>query len=209
MNAFDRAFDHLPLVAILRGLTPETAEAVGDALVEAGFRLIEIPLNSPDPLTSIGMLAKRYGDDVVIGAGTVMSPQAANDVIGQGGRLIVMPHGDPAVIRAAKDGGAWCVPGVATPTEGFAAFAAGADAAKLFPGEALPPKVLKSWRSVFPETMRLLPVGGVSADNMAEYVDAGASGFGIGSSLFKPGKSVDAIAADAGQLAALWRRIRA
>ena len=207
MSAFDLAFAHLPLVAILRGLTPDNAEAVGDALVEAGFRLIEIPLNSPDPLTSIGLLAKRYGDEAIIGAGTVMSAGAAADVAGQGGRLIVMPHGDPAVIAAAKKAGAWCVPGVATPTEGFAAFAAGADAVKLFPGEALPPKVVKSWRSVFPATLRLLPVGGVGIDNMADYAAAGASGFGIGSSLFKAGKSVEEIAADAKAFAAAWRRI--
>ena len=209
MSAFDLAFDHLPLVAILRGLTPEDAEAVGDALVEAGFRLIEIPLNSPDPLASIGLLAKRYGDEVIIGAGSVMSPKAATDVIGQGGRLIVMPHSDPAVIGAAKKAGAWCVPGVATPTEAFAAFAAGADAVKLFPGEALPPKVVKSWRSVFPPGLRLLPVGGVSIDNMADYAAAGASGFGIGSSLFKAGKSAADVAADAREFIAAWKRIAA
>jgi len=209
MSAFDLAFDDLPLVAILRGLTPDNAEAIGDALVDAGFRLIEIPLNSPDPLTSIGLLAKRYGDDVIIGAGTVMSPEAAADVIGQGGRLIVMPHSDPAIIGAAKQAGAWCVPGVATPTEGFAAFAAGADAVKLFPGEALPPKVVQSWRSVFPAAMRLLPVGGVGIDNMADYAAAGASGFGIGSSLFKAGKSASEVAADAREFITAWRRIAA
>ncbi len=207
MNPFDRAVDHLPLVAILRGLTPDDAEAVGDVLVEAGFRLIEIPLNSPDPLISIGKLAGRYGDDVIIGAGTVMSRKAAQDVIDQRGRLIVMPHSDPAIITAAKQAGAWCVPGVATPTEGFAAFAAGADAVKLFPGEALPPGVVKSWRSVFPKSLRLLPVGGISVDNMAEYAAAGASGFGIGSSLFKAGKSLEQIKADAKRFVAAWRKI--
>lgn len=207
MDAFERAFAHLPLVAILRGLEPDEAEAVGDVLVEAGFRLIEIPLNSPQPLLSIGRLARRYGDDIVIGAGTVMSAEAAGDVVAQGGRLIVMPHSDPAVIGAAKAAGAWCVPGVATPTEGFAAFAAGADAVKLFPGEALPPKVVKSWRSVFPAALRLLPVGGVAVDNMADYAGAGASGFGIGSSLYKAGKSVADIAADARRFVAAWAAI--
>ena len=206
MDAFNQAMDHLPLVAILRGLVPDEAERIGDVLVEAGFRLIEIPLNSPDPLTSIGLLSRRYGNDVIVGAGTVMSPEAAHEVIDRGGRLIVMPHGDPDVIGAAKGAGAWCVPGVATPTEGFAAFAAGADAVKLFPGEMLPPAVVKSWRSVFPSTMRLLPVGGVGIGNMAEYAAAGASGFGIGSSLFKAGKPVDKVADDAVEFVAAWRK---
>jgi 2-dehydro-3-deoxyphosphogalactonate aldolase len=207
MTAFDDAFEHLPLVAILRGLEPGDAEAVGDALVDAGFRLIEIPLNSPEPLESIGKLATRYGDEIVIGAGTVLSPDAARDVVVHGGRLVVMPHGDPAVIEAARKAGAWCIPGAATPTEAFAAFAAGADAVKLFPGEALPPAVLKSWRSVFPPEMRLLPVGGVGIGNMADYVHAGASGFGIGSALFRAGKSAEDVAADALAFVDAWREI--
>ena len=205
MDAFESAFDHLPLVAILRGLEPDECEAVGDVLVEAGFRLIEIPLNSSEPLVSIGKLAGRYGDDVVIGAGTVLSPEAAAAVIDAGGRIIVMPHSDPAVIISAKDAGAWCVPGVATPTETFAAFANGADAVKLFPGEALPPKVLKSWRSVFPADMKLLPVGGVGTDNMKDYLAAGASGFGIGSALYKAGKAVDDIRTDAAEFVSAFR----
>ena len=137
----NEAMAALPLVAILRGITPEEAEPIGAALVEAGFRLIEVPLNSPDPFRSIEILAKRFGDAALIGAGTVMSPEAARNTVEAGGRLVVMPHSDPAVIRAAKDAGAWCLPGVATPTEGFAALAAGADGLKLFPGEALPPAV--------------------------------------------------------------------
>lgn len=207
MTTFDDAFEDLPLVAILRGLEPKDADAVGDALVEAGFRLIEVPLNSPDPLASIAKLAERHGDGIVIGAGTVLTPDAARDVVVRGGRLVVMPHGDPAVIEAAKKAGAWCIPGAATPTEAFAAFAAGADAVKLFPGEALPPAVLKSWRSVFPPEMRLLPVGGVGIGNMADYVAAGASGFGIGSALFRAGKSAEDVAADARAFADAWRRI--
>lgn len=207
MTQFDDAFRDLPLVAILRGLMPENAATVGDALVDAGFRLIEVPLNSPEPLASIAMLAERHGDDVIVGAGTVLSPDAARDVVVHGGRLVVMPHGDAAVIDAARKAGAWCIPGAATPTEAFAAFAAGADAVKLFPGEALTPPVLKSWRSVFPPEMRLLPVGGVSLGNMADYAAAGASGFGIGSALFKPGKSVEEIAEDAQAFAGAWRTI--
>lgn len=208
MTAFDDAFEDLPLVAILRGLEPKDADAIGDALVEAGFRLIEVPLNSPDPLASIAKLAERHGDGIVIGAGTVLTPDAARDVVVRGGRLVVMPHGDPAVIEAAKKAGAWCIPGAATPTEAFAAFAAGADAVKLFPGEALPPAVLKSWRSVFPPALKLLPVGGVGIGNMADYVAAGASGFGIGSALFRAGKSADDVAADARAFVDAWRRIK-
>ena len=133
------AMAELPLVAILRGIAPAEAEPVGAALVEAGFRLIEVPLNSPDPFRSIEILARRFGDAALVGAGTVMSPDAARETVEAGGKLIVMPHSDAAVIRAAKAAGAWCLPGVATPTEGFAALAAGADGLKLFPGEAMPP----------------------------------------------------------------------
>ena len=154
----------LPLVAILRGIKPEEAEAIGAALVEAGFRLIEVPLNSPEPFRSIEILAKRFGDEALIGAGTVMTPEAARSTVEAGGRLVVMPHSDPEVIRAAKGAGAWCLPGVATPTEGFAALAAGADGLKLFPGEALPPAVVKAWRAVFPPEVPLLPVGGITPE---------------------------------------------
>ena len=207
MDAFERAFEHLPLVAILRGLRPDECEAVGDALVEADFRIIEVPLNSPDPLISIERLARRYGDDVVIGAGTVLKPEAAAAVVENGGRLIVMPHSDQRVIRAAKTANAWCVPGVATPTEAFAAFANNADAVKLFPGEALPPRVLKSWRSVFAPALKLLPVGGVSVDSMADYITAGASGFGIGSALYTAGKPLAELRSDARKFVSAFRKI--
>jgi 2-dehydro-3-deoxyphosphogalactonate aldolase len=130
----EEAMAALPLVAILRGITPSEAEPIGAALVEAGFRIIEVPLNSPDPFRSIAILAQRFGDAALIGAGTVMSPDAARKTVEAGGKLIVMPHSDAAVIRAAKAAGAWCLPGVATPTEGFAALATGADGLKLFPG---------------------------------------------------------------------------
>ena len=151
----------------------EEAEPVGAALVEAGFRLMEVPLNPPDPFRSIEILARRFGETALIGAGTVMSPEAAQKTVDAGGRLIVMPHSDAAVIRAAKNAGAWCLPGVATPTEGFAALAAGADGLKLFPGEALPPAVVKAWKAVFPKDVPLLPVGGITPENMAAYVAAG------------------------------------
>ena len=198
----------LPLIAILRGITPDEAEPIGAALVEAGFRLIEVPLNSPDPFRSIEALAKRFGEAALIGAGTVMSPDDARRTVEAGGRLVVMPHSDAEVIRAAKAAGAWCLPGVATPTEGFAALAAGADGLKLFPGEALPPAVVKAWKAVFPPDVPLLPVGGITPERMAEYVAAGAAGFGIGSALYKPGVSVAEIEKRAAAFAAAWRATR-
>ena len=203
----DEAMAALPLVAILRGIKPEEAEPIGGALVEAGFRLIEVPLNSPEPFRSIEILARRFGDAALIGAGTVMSPDAARKTVEAGGRLIVMPHSDAAVIRAAKAAGAWCLPGVATPTEGFAALAAGAGGLKLFPGEALPPVVVKAWKAVFPPKVPLLPVGGITPERMAEYVAAGAAGFGIGSALYKPGVTAGDIAARAAGFTRAWRAI--
>jgi 2-dehydro-3-deoxyphosphogalactonate aldolase len=203
----ETAMAALPLVAILRGLTADEAPAVGAALVEAGFRIIEVPLNSPDPLRSLETLADRFGDDALIGAGTVMSPEAARQTADAGGRLVVMPHSDAAVIRAAKEAGAWCLPGVATPTEGFAALAAGADALKLFPGEALPPNVVKAWTAVFPKTVALLPVGGITPETMAAYVAAGAAGFGIGSALYKPGLAPAQVATRAAAFVAAWQAI--
>lgn len=200
--------DHLeplPLVAILRGITPEEALPVGQALVDAGFRVIEVPLNSPQPLRSIEALAGAFGDRCLVGAGTVLRPAQVDEVAAAGGRLIVMPHGDPAVIRAAKARGLWCAPGIATPTEGFAALAAGADALKLFPAELLTPAVLKALRAVFPPQVLFLPVGGITPQNLPAYRAAGASGFGLGSALYKPGMSASAVAAAAQAFTAAWR----
>jgi 2-dehydro-3-deoxyphosphogalactonate aldolase len=202
------AMAELPLVAILRGVRPDEAEAIGGALVTAGFRLIEVPLNSPEPFRSIEILAESFGGDALIGAGTVMSAGDADQVVGAGGRLIVMPHSDAAVIRAAKAAGAWCLPGVATPTEGFAALRAGADGLKLFPGESLPPAVVKAWKAVFPPAVALLPVGGIAPETMAGYVAAGAAGFGIGSALYKPGIDAAEIGARAAAFVQAWRAIR-
>lgn len=193
----DNAISECPLIAILRGITPAECEAVGTALVESGFRIIEVPLNSPEPLDSIRIMADRFGADALIGAGTVLSPAAVDDVAGAGGRLIVMPHSDPAVITAAKGQGLACLPGVATPTEAFAALAAGADALKLFPAEAIPPSAVKALRAVLPPGTRLLPVGSIGAHNMAAYLEAGAAGFGIGSTLYRPGKTVDDVRREA------------
>jgi 2-dehydro-3-deoxyphosphogalactonate aldolase len=182
-----QALAELPLVAILRGLAPENALAVGQVLIDAGFRIIEVPLNSPRPFESIGILAQAFGARALVGAGTVLRTDDVARVRDAGGRLIVMPHGDTAVIRAAKGEGLICAPGVATPTEGFAALAAGADGLKLFPAEAMPPAVVKAWRAVFPPETLLMPVGGITPDRMADYLAAGASGFGLGSALFAPG----------------------
>ena len=201
------AMAELPLVAILRGLTPAEAPDVGAALVEAGFRLIEVPLNSPEPFRSIEILAQRFQDRAIVGAGTVMSPDAARRTVDVGGRLVVMPHANAEVIRAAKAADAWCLPGVATPTEGFAALDAGADGLKLFPAETMPPPVVKAWRAVVPMSVPLLPVGGISPESMAPYVAAGASGFGIGSALYKPGMAVAEIARLASAFRAAWAAV--
>lgn len=200
---FDRAITTCPLVAILRGIKPEDVDAVSDTLVEAGLRIIEVPLNSPQPLKSIERLANRHGDDVLVGAGTVMTPDDVIDVRDAGGQLIVTPHMDVDIIDEAKAEGLTCIPGSATPTEAFTALTAGADAIKMFPGEAMPPPVVKAWRAVFPAETRLLVVGGVNADNIKAYQAAGASGFGIGSSLYAPGRNLSEIADAARTLVAV------
>lgn len=194
----------LPLVAILRGLAPDEAVATGRAIVAAGFRVLEVPLNSPQPLDSIARLAEALGADVLLGAGTVMTPAQVDAVANAGGRLIVMPHADTAVIRAAKAAGLLCMPGVATPTEAFAALAAGADGLKLFPAEQFSPAVLKAWRAVLPRTVPVLPVGGIAPDTMSPWIAAGAAGFGIGSALYAPGRSLDDTTQRARAFAQAW-----
>jgi 2-dehydro-3-deoxyphosphogalactonate aldolase len=206
--SLDVALRPLPLVAILRGVSPIEASEIGAALFEAGFRVLEVPLNSPDPFRSIERLAKDFAGDAVVGAGTVLAADDVRLVGRAGGRLVVMPHADERVIAAAKDAGLWCMPGVATPTEAFAALAAGADALKLFPAEALPPSVVKAWRAVLPEDVRLLPVGGINPANMAAYVEAGAGGFGIGSALYKPGLGAGEVGERAGAFVEAWRLAR-
>jgi 2-dehydro-3-deoxyphosphogalactonate aldolase len=181
------ALKQLPIVAILRGITPQEIPWAFDVLSEAGFRLIEVPLNSPEPLESIKLLQQRAGDDCLIGAGTVLTTQQVDELQEIGARLIVAPNCDPTVIHRAKYHEMACLPGAATPSEAFAALHAGADGLKMFPGELLPPVAVKAWRMVMPEGTLLLPVGGVSAENMAAYFAASADGFGIGSALYKPG----------------------
>jgi 2-dehydro-3-deoxyphosphogalactonate aldolase len=197
----------MPLIAILRGLEPGQALEVGELLVEAGFPAIEVPLNSPEPLTSIRRLADAFGGRVLIGAGTVLSVADVGRIADAGGRLVVMPHGDGAVISEAKRLGLACTPGVATPTEAFAALDAGADALKLFPAEALPPAVLRAWRAVLPKDCWLMPVGGITPEAMAPYRAAGADGFGLGSALFSPGLDLVRLEANADAFAAAWRAL--
>jgi 2-dehydro-3-deoxyphosphogalactonate aldolase len=192
----------LPLVAVLRGIAPGEAAAIGAALTDHGFRILEVPLNSPDPFESIRRLAQLHGERCLIGAGTVIRVGDVQRVAGVGGRLIVMPHGDLAVVREAKRQGLVCVPGVATPTEAFAALAAGADGLKMFPAEQLSPAVLKAWRAVLPKETLVFPVGGIRPDNMAPYWAVGANGFGTGSNLYKPGASPESVRAIAAEFAA-------
>jgi len=184
----------LPLIAILRGIRPDEAVAVGTVLVAAGFKTIEVPLNSPQPLDSIRLLAAAFGERCLIGAGTVMSPDQVAAVAAAGGRLIVMPHGDGNVIDAAKRAGLYCAPGVATPTEAFAALARGADALKLFPAKQMPPTVVKAWRAVLDPEVMLVPVGSIGPDSIAPYRAAGADAFGLGSALYKAGMAADDVA---------------
>ncbi len=201
-----QSLQQLPLVAILRGLSPDEAPAIGHALVDAGFVLLEVPLNSPQPLRSIETLAAQH-PQLLIGAGTVLRAQDVREVHAAGGRLIISPHFDAEVVQEALRLGLACLPGVATPSEAFAALKAGAHALKLFPAEMLGPSVVKALRAVLPASVPLLPVGGVSPDNMAAYRQAGASGFGIGSALYKPGQSTTDTAAAAQRFIQSWRAI--
>ena len=196
----------LPLVAILRGLTPAEAPAIGQALTTAGFLLLEVPLNSPQPLDSIAALAAQH-PHLLIGAGTVMTTGDVRNVQAAGGRLIISPHFDAQVVHEALRLGLACMPGVATPSEAFAALQAGAHALKLFPAEMIAPAVVKAMRAVLPASVALLPVGGVGPDNMAAYRQAGASGFGIGSALYKPGQSAADTAAAAQRFIQSWTSI--
>lgn len=187
MTILRRFLTDMPIVAILRGLKPEEADGALDSLVGAGIRILEVPLNSPRPLESLRQLARLAGENVLVGAGTVLTVDDVVAVAGTGARLMVAPNCQPPVIEKAKALGLMAVPGVATPSEAFAALAAGADGLKMFPAEMLPPSVLKAWLAVLPPGTLLLPVGGVSLENMGGYLSAGAAGIGIGSSLFKPG----------------------
>lgn len=186
MDSWKKALADNPLIAILRGLQPERAIDVAEVLVQAGFRIIEVPLNSPKPLVSIERMAERYSNDIVIGAGTVLSASNVNDVVEAGGQVVVSPNMNPSVGAAAiQHGIKWC-PGVATPSEAFTALELGADMLKFFPAEIISPEALGAMRAVLPATARVAVVGGVTPDKMAKYLSAGANSFGLGSALFKP-----------------------
>lgn len=191
-QALAQAMAQLPLIAILRGLTPAEAPAIGQALVSSGFALIEVPLNSPEPLQSIAVLTQLH-PQALIGAGTVLNVQQVQAVHAAGGRLIVSPNFNPAVVAQALALGLVVLPGVATPTEAFGALEAGAHGLKLFPAEMITPAIVKALRAVLPQEAALLPVGGITPGNMAGYRAAGASGFGLGSALYAPGRSAEQV----------------
>jgi len=192
----------LPLIAVLRGIAPKELPTIATALTDNGFRIIEVPLNSPDAFVSIQLLAGTLGDGCLTGAGTVLKVSEVARVAEAGGRLVVMPHADVEIVREAKRQGLVCVPGVATPTEAFAALDAGADGLKMFPADQLPPPALKAWRAVLPRDTLVFTVGGIRPDNMGAYWAAGADGFGTGSNLYAPGAGAEAVRAVAAEYAA-------
>lgn len=194
---FRRYFAELPLIAIIRGVRPDEVESIGAALVESGIRIIEVPLNSPDPLDSIDRLVRRFGDEALIGAGTVLQAADVARVASVGGRIVVSPGFDKDVVAATIAQGLVSAPGYFTPTEAFTALSAGAHVLKLFPGEGAPPAVVKAQRAVLPKDVPLVVVGGVTPDKIATYRAAGADGFGIGGSLYRPGQTASEVAEQA------------
>ena len=204
LSQFHAHMDSLPLMAILRGLKPEEAFDVGQAIVNAGFHILEVPLNSPDPLRSIQILAAAF-PHALVGAGTVTTAQQVRDIKAAGGQLIISPHLDDNVVCEDVNLGLISLPGVATPSEAFKAIALGAHGLKLFPAEMISPAVVKSMRAVLPKHIRLIPVGGIGTHNMANYRNSGASGFGIGSALFAPGKSAQAVGESAAAFVQAWK----
>ena len=199
MADFSSTLKQHPLIAILRGITTADVIDIATVLIEKKFTIIEIPLNSPNPIESIRLLANRFGDDALIGAGTVTDTASVRLIAEAGGKLVVMPNGNKDVVQAAKGRGLTAIPGIATPTEAFAMIEAGADALKLFPAEGIPPTALKAMKAVLPYTLPILPVGGITPERMVEYQKAGASGFGLGSALYKPGMSVSEVEHNANQ----------
>lgn len=208
MKTFVDELRELPVLAILRGITPDEAVPVGEALLRHGVRILEVPLNSPEPFDSIRLLADRFGAEAVVGAGTVLQPDDVGRVADAGGEIVVAPNFNPAVVAATKQAGLTSVPGVFTPTEALAALEAGADVLKIFPGDAIGPKVITAVRAVLPKDTCIVVTGGVNVANIADFLDAGADGVGIGSALYKPGRDVAEIEADAKRFVAAARRPR-
>ena len=201
------ALTRCPLVAILRGVQPHEVEAIGDALIDAGFTIVEVPLNSPDPYESITRLSKKLEGYAAVGAGTVLTVEQVERVEAAGGTLIISPNANTAVISAAAERGLVAMPGIATPTEAFAALEAGAAALKLFPAEAASPAVLKAMRAVLPRDARMLPVGGIVPSVLADWHKAGAAGYGLGSALYVPGMDADTVGERARAFVAAWNAL--
>jgi 2-dehydro-3-deoxyphosphogalactonate aldolase len=200
--------ERCPLVAILRGVQPAEAESICDALERAGICIVEVPLNSPSPLESISILSRSFGSRMLIGAGTLTDPSQVGEVAAAGGRLIVTPHADTAIVRTAKEAGLFAFPGFFNPTEAFALLQAGADAIKLFPAEVLGPTMLKALLAVLPKSTIVIPVGGVDANQVALWMAAGALGLGVGSSVYKPGDDARIVEGKARALVAAVRAYR-
>jgi 2-dehydro-3-deoxyphosphogalactonate aldolase len=208
MMNLEHALETCGIVAILRGVTPDEVVAVSQTLYDAGIRVVEVPLNSPEPFTSIEKLSKAFADKMVAGAGTVLSVQDVNLLKAHGGQISVSPDCNEATISRAVELGMVPLPGVFTPTEAFAAIRAGAKHLKLFPAEVASPATIKAWKAVLPKHVKIYAVGGVTPDNMGDWLAAGASGFGIGSSIFKPGISMAKISESAHSLVSAWKRAK-
>ena len=193
-TSFNHIFNEMPLIGIFRGVTPTVVESVIGVAIEKGIRIVEVPLNSPEPLISIERLAKRFGADVIVGAGTVTTVKEVIAVANAGGQIIVTPYARSAVVKKAKELGLMTVSGALTPTEIADMYECGADAVKLFPAELTSPAVIKALRAVLPSSLPLVPVGGITIKNMAAYLAAGANGFGLGSALYRAGDSADSVA---------------
>ena len=206
LNRFNSALKHQPIIAILRGLKPDEALDVGEALVRAGITIIEVPLNSPQPLDSVGLLARALKGRALVGAGTVLSQEDVEAVHQAGGELIISPNMNPQVIGRTKALGLVSLPGIFTPTEAFAALAAGADALKIFPGELASMAYVKAITAVLPKDAQLLLVGGVSAATIGQWKNSPIAGFGIGSSIFKPGMRPDEVQNRASELISAWQQ---
>jgi 2-dehydro-3-deoxyphosphogalactonate aldolase len=208
MMRFEDAAKACGIVAILRGVTPDKVAGIGDALHDAGIRVVEVPLNSPEPFRSIATLAARFQNRMVVGAGTVLDVDSVDQLKSAGGQISVSPDCNPQVIARAVENGMVPLPGVFTPTEAFTAVRAGARHLKLFPAEAASSKTVKAWKAVLPRDVNVYAVGGVTPANMKEWADAGCAGFGIGSNIYKPGMSADDVSKAARDFVAAWKNLR-